>query len=131
MIRAAVITLSLTTPGHAEDVPLNPQVLLDQLAGQTVRFEDAITGKLVGVERFLNRSKTRWRRANGNCALGTVTTDDTQICFYYDDAPDRAHCWFPFSNGDNIGYRSVDNGERQFIRPDPDASAECVMDLMF
>lgn len=129
MIRAALATLLLAMPVFAEEKPLAPQRMLDRMVGRTMLFLDPETGSPVGYERFLDRTHSQWRRANGTCANGNVTTTETMICFRYDDSPWEKHCWLPYTDGPDIGYRSTATGERQLMRDAPTASVECTMDL--
>jgi hypothetical protein len=118
-----LIALLLAAPAAAQEV-ISPEAFLDAVAGRTAHFVLAETGAPVGVERFLDRERTVWTRADGRCALGVVRTRGAQICFWYDDEPDVPHCWLPYRDGD-LHVRAVESGEVQRVARIDDAHVGC------
>ncbi len=98
-MRCAALLLALvccSAPASAQD-QISPDMFLDLLTGKTATFTDNRRGTLVGIEEFTSRTSSRWTRANGTCAIGTVFVRQAFVCFTYDDeAPGREHCWIPF-----------------------------------
>lgn len=91
-----ILWLGIGLPAAAQE-RLTPTEFLDFVAPRTATFVTFPGGRLVGIEQFLSRDRTVWARANGTCAFGQITTDETQICFEYDDdVPGVRHCWVPY-----------------------------------
>ncbi|WP_371155288.1 hypothetical protein [Jannaschia sp. 2305UL9-9] len=111
------------------ETPLTPDALLDRLVGGAATFTNPTSGRLLGMEFFPSRQRSFWQGQDGECSWGDVTVDETTICFRYDEAPDRLHCWLPFTDGDQIAYRSVDTGEVQTIAPRRQVDFACTDDL--
>ncbi|WP_281825880.1 hypothetical protein [Jannaschia rubra] len=131
MIRAMTVAiLASAGPAGAEPVAITPEVLMDELVGRTMAFVNPLSGQVVGHEQFLTRDKSRWRGSDGFCVIGRVILTAEQICFRYDDGIDVDHCWLPFRDGDDIGYRSVGTGELQMIEPSDPSQVECTPNLM-
>ena len=110
------ILLCWSAAAAAAQTPITPEAFLDKMTGRTVTMEMAGTGALVGVERYLDRTRTIWTRPDGTCAFGTVTTPGAKVCFRYDDDPaDTLYCWLPFREGATLHVRSLITGEIQRV----------------
>ncbi len=80
---------------------------LDIAEGHTLYFHDVPTGRLIGVEQFLSRQFSVWKRNGETCTYGHITIEDGLLCFKYEDEPsDRKHCWYVFHDGDRILVRT-------------------------
>ncbi|MEM9970101.1 MAG: hypothetical protein AAF762_03230 [Pseudomonadota bacterium] len=102
--RSAILgaVLVLATPCLAQE-RVSPEAFLDAAEGKTLTFEMFPSGSLVGVEEFLRRDLSVWRRAGEDCVYGSVSVRDDQICFAYDDDPEGVeHCWVTFSDGERF-----------------------------
>ncbi|WP_217641165.1 hypothetical protein [Jannaschia pohangensis] len=124
----AAILMGLLASGGAvwaQERPITPEVLLGRIEGRTMAFVDRRTGAVVGYERFLSRSQSQWRDENGKCVRGDVYVEGPTLCFRYEDEPSVAHCWLPFKEGPDVGYRSTLTGEVQLMRDAEPADAEC------
>lgn len=115
MIRVAALLLALSGAGQAQETPVTPEGFLDRVEGRTVTFRMAETGDPVGVEQFLNRTRSIWTRADGSCAIGKVAVRGAKVCFVYDDDPLTDHCWLPFDFAGSLHVRSTSNGEVQRV----------------
>lgn len=113
-LAASALACAATTAA-AQEQPLSPDAFLDAVAGLTVRFELVPGASLVGVERFVDRDRSVWTRADGRCALGAVGVRGDKLCFVYDDEPEVEHCWWPFKDAGDLRVRSTRTGEVQRI----------------
>ncbi|GIT90883.1 hypothetical protein JANAI62_13370 [Jannaschia pagri] len=106
--------------------PLSAEVLLDRLVGGSAVFTRAPDGGYIGREYFPSRNRSFWEGADGTCSEGRVTIEGQALCFRYEGAPDEAHCWVPFVDGDRMAYTSTTTEEVQWITPVPDLPFDCV-----
>ncbi|WP_298435561.1 hypothetical protein [uncultured Jannaschia sp.] len=123
-MRALIAALLLAAPALAE-TPVTPEAFLDAVAGRTVTFVIPGTGQIVGAERFIDRRRTVWTRANGECAHGEVRAVGDEICFRYEDRPDIDWCWVPFEADGALHYRATDTGEVQRVTDLRDSLLGC------
>lgn len=105
---------------------MTPDAFLDLVDGRTVTFMLGQSDAVVGVERFMDRSRSVWTRADGGCALGEVSVRGAKVCFVYDDDPNVDHCWLPFREGGTIYVRSTLSGEEQRLGSLEKRRLECV-----
>lgn len=95
-LRAIALVLSVGgLPALADESPADPALsseAFDALTrGKTMDTYDAESG-LYGVETFLSGQRVIWRDAD-RCIHGTWQQVGEQICFSYEDKPDRPVCW--------------------------------------
>lgn len=111
MIRALTLILLIAAPARAQE-GLAPDRFLDLAEGRTLTFVDAMSGALVGRERFLPGGRTIYVRADGTCAHGAVTVRGPELCFDYDDEPPGtpSHCWWPIREDSGLSVRLADSG---------------------
>ncbi|MCK0167769.1 hypothetical protein MWU52_09445 [Jannaschia sp. S6380] len=124
--RVAAVALLLASPAGGVERVVTPEAFLDLVAGQTVSFALATDGSLVGVERFVDRKRSVWTRADGTCALGTISVHGAKICFVYDDTPGRPSCWWPFEEEGELYVRSTRTAEVQWAKTFEKRLLECV-----
>ena len=97
MRRSAALILGLlwAVPATGQ-TQLTPDEFLDRAEGRTLTFSYP-DGSLVGVEQFLDRGRTIWKRPGRACTYGEIELREDLICFLYDDFPDVDNCWVPFT----------------------------------
>ena len=85
---------------------MSPGAFLDIAEGRTLRFAGVPGGASFGLEEFLDRSRTRYRRPDGACAPGTISTRGAALCF---DDPSTVEtvCGWMFAEGGQILARSA------------------------
>lgn len=96
--------------------------------GRTLHFHNARTGDLVGIEEFLRRDLSVWRRANGVCVYGRITIEAGQLCFLYEDeTPDEKTCWFVLEDRGELFVRTTEmlNAEIQKVEKISDDPLNC------
>ncbi|MEX0366085.1 MAG: hypothetical protein AB3N22_08465 [Ruegeria sp.] len=104
-IPAALGGLLLATSATAQTL-ISPEDFLDAAEGKTLSFYEVRSGELVGVEQFLDRSRSVWKQVGEHCVYGRISTPGGRICFLYDNDPDRQPvCWWPFMQGDRLMVR--------------------------
>lgn len=114
LVSASALAL-WAAPAAAQD-RISVDVFLDMLTGRTATFSSFGTGRIVGVEEFVSRSETRWARANGTCAVGTVFEKGGLVCFVYDDdPPGREHCWATFLDAGQLMVMAWPSGGIQVV----------------
>ncbi|WP_299729759.1 hypothetical protein [uncultured Tateyamaria sp.] len=123
--RAALLCL-FALPVMAQE-RLTPDEFLDLLDQRTASFSTFPNRQPVGTEQFLSRTRTVWARANGTCAYGTVSAEEGQVCFNYDDdLPGARHCWVPFLRDARLFVASTsDLGEVQEVVQITDDPVAC------
>lgn len=94
-MRAALLLVLSALPALAEGaLPGGPP--LDAAAFDAVtrgkRMDTYDPQTLYGIEEFLPGHRSVWRDAQG-CMAATWEEVGDQICFRYEDAPDRPVCW--------------------------------------
>lgn len=117
---------ALAGPAAAQD-RLTPEQFLDLVSQRTASFATFPDRVPVGTEQFLSRTRTVWARANGTCAFGTVSVENGQVCFDYDDDPPGVrHCWVPFLRDARMFVASTDDlGEVQEVVEISDDPVAC------
>lgn len=103
----------LASPLAAAERAIAPGAFLDLVAGRTVTFVLPPGDVLVGVERFLDRKRSIWTRADGHCAAGAISVHGAKVCFRYDDRAQDPACWWPFEERGELFIRSTQTGEVQ------------------
>lgn len=88
-------------PALAQEL-ITPGQFLDIAEGKTLTFHNWDTGSFFGIEQFLSRSLSVWRETGKDCVYGRVTAEGRELCFRYDNAPERLVCWLPFRHGDRL-----------------------------
>ncbi|VDC33143.1 hypothetical protein [Pseudogemmobacter humi] len=78
-------------PGPGSDPALSAAEFDALTRGRTMDTHDAEIG-LYGVETFLPGQRVIWRDAD-RCMHGSWEQVGEQICFLYEDKPDRPVCW--------------------------------------
>ncbi len=101
----AALLFIATDPGA--QTLITPDEFFDAAEGKTLTFNAFESGGLVGIEQFLSRSLSVWKPGDGECVYGQVTVEGRELCFRYDDRPDRLVCWLPFSYGDQLMVHSA------------------------
>ena len=81
--------------------PIDPEAFLDLVEGRTVEILDLPGRSFHGREEFLDRSRTRYVRADGSCLYGEVTAQGPAVCYYYEELG-AEWCWWMFREGDRI-----------------------------
>jgi hypothetical protein len=125
-MRALILALMLAAPATAQETPLTPDDLLDRLVGTTAVFTSEPSGVRVGIEYFPSRMRSFWQRTGGRCVNGEMTVEDEFLCFRYEDQPDVAHCWAPFTEDGGLFVRSARSGQVQRVRPAGGLPFDCV-----
>lgn len=92
---ALLAVLCFATPLAAEipaseGPPLNAEAFDALTLGKTWDTYDP--SGLYGIEEFLPGQRSIWRDADG-CSFGRWEAVGDQICFYYEDQPERPVCW--------------------------------------
>lgn len=104
-LRGTSVSLALLFAGWVVS-PLNAEVPGRMLDG--AEFEALTTGRTLtygvggmvyGTEQYLPDRRVIWAFAGDDCRKGTWFEADDHICFVYDDAPERLHCWQFFDTG--------------------------------
>lgn len=116
----------LVANGLAAQEQITAKDFLDRLEGRTATFSDFQSGRVIGIEQFVTRTRSVWTRQDGSCAFGTIYTKDEQVCFLYDDEPDPIpHCWTPFALRDRLWVAGTTPGEVQEITDITDDPVTC------
>jgi len=72
--------------------------------GQTLTF--GVDGVPYGIEQYLPDRRVLWSFIGEDCREGSwFEAAGPQICFVYDDAPERLHCWEFFDTGNGLRAR--------------------------
>ncbi len=90
---------ALSSTAAPAQTRITPEAFLAAVQGKTVDFHEIRSGDLVGTEQFLSPTTSVWRQQGKGCVYGQITIPDGQVCFLYDDNPDRQPvCWWPFEH---------------------------------
>lgn len=109
----------------ASAAPLDGAAFEAYVTGKTLYFGSS--GRDYGAEEYLDNRRVRWSFLDGECKEGawyeqTGQSGRPEICFVYDDAPDRPQCWtFETSAG---GLRATFVGESGTLLYEARQSAE-------
>lgn len=99
MINAAAFYCAIAVVGAsplAAQTKITPDAFLDQAEGHTLTFRNFRTDRLVGIEQFLDRTRSVWARENGTCTYGRIEIEGGLVCFRYEDQSGTTHCWQPY-----------------------------------
>lgn len=115
MLRSLTLAALLATaaPAVAQDGegPMTGAEFDAYTLGQTLTF--GVDGVPYGIEQYLPGRRVLWSFIGEECRDGSWFESGEQICFVYDDEPDRLHCW--------TFYRT-DDGLRARFEGDPDGT---------
>lgn len=115
-LTAPILALSLLCAGSAgAQTQITPNDFLDRAVGRTLTFSYPDGGH-VGVEQFLGRTRSLWKRPGRACTYGRIELREGRICFIYDDFPDVDNCWTPFTDGDRLFVVSVGGSTQEITR---------------
>ncbi|WP_114965911.1 hypothetical protein [Alkalilacustris brevis] len=114
-LRHASITVALLSAGWVASpvVADPPGRMLDGAefealtTGRTMTY--GVGGLVYGIEQYLPGRRVIWAFAGDACRQGTWFEADDHICFVYDDAPERLHCWQFFDT--DAGLRAQAEGD--------------------
>ena len=107
--------MSLALPAAAQE-QITPDAFIDRAVGNTLTFAHSPGGGIVGVEQFLNRSRTVWATPEGTCTYGRLEIRETLLCFIYNDLPNPEHCWVPYTHDDGLVVVSQDGSIQRVTR---------------
>jgi len=86
------IFLSLTAPSASAEERMSGAEFDAFTQGQTFTYGNR--GGPYGAEAYLEDRRVRWSFLDGECKAGYwYETDDSLICFVYEDRPDDPQCW--------------------------------------
>lgn len=128
LVLICLVTLGLASIAEAQS-RITPEEFLARAQGKTLDFHDEPSGALVGREYFISPRETIWQPAYGDCVRGEVTTPDGQLCFRYEDRPDRVICWVPFEFKGRLLVRMarLTNAQVQEVRREAKEALSCGM----
>ena len=103
--------LSVAAPAAASE-PARPMTGAEFEAyttGHTLTF--GIAGTVYGIEQYLPNRRVIWRFLGEECRRGSWFDDGPEICFIYDEEPDRLHCWTFHETPRGLRARLAGDGE--------------------
>ena len=130
LLLVAEILFSFGTSPTLAQTQITADEFLDAAEGRTLTFHDFYEGDLIGVEQFLSRETSIWRGSDGICVFGDVFRHLGQLCFSYDNNPDRPpSCWWTFQEGDRLLVKNarLTSGEIQEVTSITSDPIECTI----
>ena len=116
---AASLVMLAPIGAFAQDRPFTPGAMLDAVAGRTATMVTVPGNVVVGIERFIDRTRSVYARPDGSCMFGRITVDGSKLCFAYDDAPGTEHCWLPFrADGEMFAVSTATGGVQRIANLD-------------
>lgn len=107
MLRALAVAAVMLAPlpGLALDggQPMTGAEFDAYTLGQTLTF--GVDGVPYGIEQYLPGRRVLWSFIGEDCREGSWFEAGPQICFVYDDEPQRQHCWTFYDTGNGLRAR--------------------------
>lgn len=86
---------------------MSPQDFEAVATGKTIYFSD--NDQNLSAEQYLSNRRVILLHDGGTCMHGHWQPEGDKMCFYYEQDPDRAHCWHYIAGpGDLRKHRFVD-----------------------
>lgn len=117
--------LAAALPVQAAETPMSAAAFERYTTGYTLTFAE--NGVVYGIEQYLPGRRVRWSVAEGECREGDWFAEAGQICFVYDDDPER-HCWsfFETARGLTARYESGPDGPELYEAQKVDTPLYCM-----
>lgn len=89
--------------------PMTAEEFEAYVTGRTLTF--GMSGMPYGIEEFHPGRRTTWAFLGEECREGFWFERDAQICFIYEDEPEREHCWIFWEGDTGLNARFMGEGE--------------------
>lgn len=109
MLRAAILTALLTATAAFAEAPMSAEAFEQYSTGKTLVYGTG--GTAYGAEQYLPGRKVIWTFLDGRCQRGTWYEAAGQICFVYENNPDRPQCWSFFDTAGGLAARFENDPE--------------------
>lgn len=97
-------------------VPMSGDAFEAYTEGRTLTF--ALDGFAYGIEQYLPGRRVIWAFRGQECREGSWFEAGDQICFVYDDEPERQHCWQFFETDSGLLARFVNGIRDELVEVD-------------